>query len=201
MQCVCFVLYVRVMDFRSMPRGATCHEGPPRGRYYCTHIYPNTSCNLEKIIQLTVLLKPKSYRAYDQVRPSYYCTEKCCNRGQIVERTYDWSQRSWVIARAKSAVARSMVMFKTVNLLSCDRSLHPTIGRTIGVQVPRLIVRSVTGCHECSYDRSQHAAIARMIDRRRQRSIVRTIGRRPSRLIVHRSLIATTSRTISYDGF
>ena len=33
-----------------------------------------------------------------------------------------------------------------------------------------------------------------------QRSIYRTIGRRPSRLIVHRSLIATTSRTISYDG-
>ena len=33
-----------------------------------------------------------------------------------------------------------------------------------------------------------------------QRSIDRTIGRRSSRLIVHRSWIATTSRTISYDG-
>ena len=33
-----------------------------------------------------------------------------------------------------------------------------------------------------------------------QRSIDSTIGRRPSRLIVHRSLIATTSRTISCDG-
>ena len=66
--------------------------------------------------------------------------------------------------------------------------------------MPRLIVRSVTGCHECSYDRSQYATIARTIGRRRQRSIDRTIGRRPSRLIVHRSLIATTSRTISYDG-
>ena len=38
------------------------------------------------------------------------------NRGQIVERTYDWLQRSWVIARAKSVVTRSMVMFKTSNL-------------------------------------------------------------------------------------
>ena len=37
--------------------------------------------------------------------------------------------------------------------------------------------------------------------RRMQRSIDRNIGRRPSRLIVHdRSLIATISRTISYDG-
>ena len=33
-----------------------------------------------------------------------------------------------------------------------------------------------------------------------QRSIDRTIGHRPTRLIVHRSLIATTSRTIAYDG-
>ena len=33
-----------------------------------------------------------------------------------------------------------------------------------------------------------------------QRSIDRAIGRRPLRLIVHRSLIAPTSRTISYYG-
>ena len=65
--------------------------------------------------------------------------------------------------------------------------------------MPRLIVRSVTGYHECSYDRSQYATIARTIGRRMQRSIDRTIGRRPSRLIVHQSLIATTSRTMSYD--
>ena len=45
-------------------------------------------------------------------------TEKCWNRGQIVLRTYDWSQRSWVIAMAESVVARSMVMFKTYNLRS-----------------------------------------------------------------------------------
>ena len=71
---------------------------------------------------------------------------------------------------------------------------------TIGLRVPRLIVRSVTGYHECSYDRSRYATIARTIGRRMQRSIDRTIGRRPSRLIVNQSLIATTSRTISCDG-
>ena len=65
--------------------------------------------------------------------------------------------------------------------------------------MPRLIERSVTGCHECSYDRSQDATIARTIGRRMQRRIDRTIGRRLSRLTVHRSLIATTSRTMSYD--
>ena len=109
------------------------------------------------------------------LRPGYdlHATEKCWNRGQIVERTYDWSQRSWVIARATSA--RSMVMFKTSNLRfgatidrtigrrsqrlivrsvarcynwSCDRSLPPTIDRTIYLRVPRLIVRYVTVCHE-----------------------------------------------------
>ena len=42
--------------------------------------------------------------------------EKCWNRGQIVQRTPDWSQRSWVINRAKSVATRSMVMFKTSNL-------------------------------------------------------------------------------------
>ena len=43
------------------------------------------------------------------LRPGYDlpATEKCWNHGQIVERTYDWLQRSWVIARAKSVAARS----------------------------------------------------------------------------------------------
>ena len=74
------------------------------------------------------------------------------------------------------------------------------IDRTIGLRVPRLIVRSVTGCHECSYDRLRDATIGRAIGHRMQRSIDRTIGRRSSRLILLRSLIATTSRKISYDG-
>ena len=49
------------------------------------------------------------------LRPGYDipATGICWNRGQIVEMTYDWSQRSWVIARAKSVAARSYVMFKT----------------------------------------------------------------------------------------
>ena len=58
-------------------------------------------------------------------------------------------------------------------------------------------------CHDWSYDRSHDTTIDRAIGHRRQRSIDRrppTIGRRQSRLIVHRSLIVTTSRTISYDG-
>ena len=83
---------------------------------------------------------------------------------------------------------------------SCDRSLHPTIYCTIGLRVPRLIVCSVTGYHECSYDRLRYAMIDLTIGRRMQRSIDRTIGRRPTRLIVHQSLVATTSRTISCDG-
>ena len=75
--------------------------------------------------------------------------EKCWNRGQIVERTYNWSQRSWVIVIAKSVVAKSMVMFNTSNLrfqivwchdVSYDRSYVATIDRTIGRTMPRLIV-------------------------------------------------------------
>ena len=52
------------------------------------------------------------------LRPGYDlpATEQFWNRGQIVERTYDWSQGSWVMAIAISVVARSMVMFKTSNL-------------------------------------------------------------------------------------
>ena len=52
------------------------------------------------------------------LRPGYDlpANELFGNRGQIVERKYDWSQRSCVIAREKSDVARSMVMFKTPNL-------------------------------------------------------------------------------------
>ena len=72
----------------------------------------------------------------------------------------------------------------------------------------RLIVRSIVAPHDLSYHWSSGATIdcalgRRMhltIGRRIQRLIDRTIGRRPSRLIVLRSLIATTSRTISYDG-
>ena len=81
------------------------------------------------------------------------------------------------------------------------------------------IVHSVTGCHECSYDRSHAGSHYYSYDRSQDAKTDRTIGRRPSRLIVrsvatidrticrraqliaHRSLIATTSRRISYDGY
>ena len=167
------------------------------------------------------------------LRPGYdvAATKTIWNRRQIVERTHDWSHRSWVIARANQsqqgrwscsklltcdsksfratidrAIGRNSQRLIVRSVArwcydwSCDRSLNNTIDRTIGLRVQRLIVRSVTGCHECSYDRSHDATIARTTGRRMQRSIDRSIGRRPSRLIVHRSLIATTSRTISYDG-
>ena len=43
-------------------------------------------------------------------------TGKCWNRGQIVQMTHNWSQRSWVINRANSVATRSMVKVKTSNL-------------------------------------------------------------------------------------
>ena len=72
---------------------------------------------------------------------------------------------------------------------SYDRSHDATIDRAIDRCTRLLVVPSVIGCHDLSNDRSQYATIDC------------TIGRRPSRLIVHRSLIATTIvNTISYDG-
>ena len=51
------------------------------------------------------------------------------NRGQVVERMYGWSHRSWVIARANSVAAKSYVMFKTSHIglmaklrRSCDQN-------------------------------------------------------------------------------
>ena len=73
-------------------------------------------------------VKPQSHRG---LRPGYDlpATGKCWNHGQTVESTYDWSQRLWVIARAKSVAARSYVMFKTSNTglttrlrRSCDKN-------------------------------------------------------------------------------
>ena len=60
-----------------------------------------------------------SHTGLTTIRPGYDlpAIEKCCNRGKIEERTYDWSQRSydwshrsWVIARGKSVATRSMVL-------------------------------------------------------------------------------------------
>ena len=85
--------------------------------------------------EVVVMFKTPKAPITPGARPGYdlYATEKCWNRRQIVERTYDWSQRSWVIAKTKSVVARSMVMFKTSNL------------RFQIVLVSRMTVRSVVG--------------------------------------------------------
>ena len=57
------------------------------------------------------------------LRPGYDlpATVRCENRGQVVERTYDWSQRSWPGDRQGKMscnLTGSMVMFKT--LVTCD---------------------------------------------------------------------------------
>ena len=64
----------------------------------------NVHYNDKYVITLQAHLKPQSHQ---------FTTEKCWNRGKIVERTYDWSHISWVITRAKSVVSSLMVMFKT----------------------------------------------------------------------------------------
>ena len=135
------------------------------------------SCSKPSHTALTTRLRPTSDRFF------------FCNRGQIEERTYDWSQksydwsqRSWVIARGKSVATRSMVMFKTWNLLfqivsgrtisrATGRATLRPVGPTIvpidcSRRIPRLIIRSIVEGHDWSYDRS---------------------------------FMATTSRTISYD--
>ena len=48
-----------------------------------------------------------------KVNTLFTSTEKCWNRGQIVERTYDWSLRLWVIARGKISRSKVVAMFKT----------------------------------------------------------------------------------------
>ena len=56
-------------------------------------------------------------------------TEKCLNRGQIVERTYDRSQMSWMIARTKSVVARACSKPETWDSKSFGTAIARTIGR------------------------------------------------------------------------
>ena len=86
-------------------------------------------------------------------RPGYDipAIEQCCNRGQIEERTYDWSQksydrsqRSWVIARGKSVATMLMVMFKTGR--ATLRPVVPPIDYSR--RMLRLIVRSIIGGHD-----------------------------------------------------
>ena len=115
-----------------------------------------------------VVLKPQSHQVYDQV--TTYLWPKS---GSIVEitydwsqRSYDWSQRSWVIAGGKSVATRSMVMFKTWNLL-----FQIVSGRTSSRATGRATLRrwhhqSIAHAefHDWSYDRSSGATIDRTID-------------------------------------
>ena len=101
--------------------------------------------------KVVVMLKTQSHRAYDQVT-TYRRSKKCWNGGSIVERSYDWyqrsydwSQRSWVIASGKSVASRSMVMFKTWNLL-----FQIVSGRTISRATGRATLRSVVPPIGCS---------------------------------------------------
>ena len=68
-------------------------------------------------------LNPQSHQAYDQV--TTYLRPK---HGPIVERAYDWSQRSWVIARGKSVAARSWSCSKPSHTGLTTR-LRPTCDR------------------------------------------------------------------------
>ena len=78
------------------------------------------------------------------LQPGYHlaATGKCWSRGQILKRTYDWSHTSWMIARAKSVAARSMVMSK---LLTCDSKLQAGADRSY-VIVPPVGFGRTTSC-------------------------------------------------------
>ena len=95
------------MRFVSEP--SPCVSSPSRHRAF--RLGANARLGLSRLMLAKAPVTPGLRPGYDLP-----ATEKCWNRWQIVDRTYDWSQRLWVIARAKSVAARSMVMFKTSNL-------------------------------------------------------------------------------------
>ena len=94
-----------------------------------------------------VMLKPSHTGFTTRLRRSFDQDnlESYTYRRQIVERTYDWSQRSWVIARGKSVATRSMVMFKTCNL-----RFQIVSGRTISRATGRATLRPVAPPIDCS---------------------------------------------------
>ena len=67
------------------------------------------------MLSTAVYLKPQSHRACDHVT-TYIRPQNKTNRRQIANKSYDWSQKSWVIVRANLVAARSMIMFKTLDL-------------------------------------------------------------------------------------
>jgi len=66
-------------------------------------------CCSPTTMQLKARVTPDLIPCYDLARTKTYW-----NRWQVVDRSHDWSQRSWLITRPKSVVARSMIMFKNV---------------------------------------------------------------------------------------
>ena len=73
------------------------------------------------------------------LRPGYDlpATVRCENRGQVVERTYDWSQRSWPGDRQGKMscnLTGSMVMFKT--LITCDSKSSAVADRSYVIVGP-----------------------------------------------------------------
>ena len=93
-----------------------------------------------------VWLIPQSHQAYDHV--TTYLRPK---NGPIVQRTHDWSQRSWVIGRGKSVAARSWSCSKpshtglTTRLRpTCDRKmLQSWANRSKNVRLAAEVVRLV----------------------------------------------------------
>ena len=80
-----------------------------------------TVCEQVRFVQVFTVISPyviKSIQFHPVtagLRPGYELgtTERGGNRGGMAETTYDWSWRSWVIARGRLVAARSTVMFKT----------------------------------------------------------------------------------------
>ena len=115
------------------------------------------------------------------------------NRRQIVERTYDWSHKSWVIAWGKSVATKLMVMFKTCNqlfqIISGRTISHWSCHLTTGGTTTNRLLTDTIKCGDVSgvqvthhtmpdarFYRSQNSTIDRTIDRRGPRLIVRSIG-------------------------
>ena len=91
---------------------------------------------------------------------------------------------SWANRRKNVRLVAEVVVDRQGKISRIPNLRFQTIDRTNSRRWQGLIVRSVARCYDLSCDRAQDATIDR------------TIGRRPSRLLVHRSFIATTSRML-----
>ena len=85
-------------------------------------------------------------------------TEKCWNCGQIVERTYDWSHRSWVIV--KGANQSQQGRWSRSKIVTCD-SKSQAVARLAGQLV---VPPDDWWCHP-SYDVTFDSAITHDLSR------------------------------------